>query len=70
MAEPIDYQATSDMLEELQELIEIHERNSTNLSLCGGLHSLLQYMLKHPDKAVRRIACATFSQVVQNDPEV
>lgn len=24
-------------LDELQELIEIHERNSTNLALCGGL---------------------------------
>jgi superfamily I DNA/RNA helicase len=41
--------ALHDMLDELQSLIELHERNSLNLALTGGLESLTKYLFKHPD---------------------
>ena len=43
-------------LEDLQDIIEIHERNSTNLARCGGLASLITFQLKHPNDAVRALA--------------
>lgn len=58
------------LLEECQELIEIHERNCLNLSLLGGLEAILQYMLHHPDTEARMVACQTYNQVVQNNPQV
>ena len=59
-----------DLLEECQELIEIHERNCLNLCLLGGLESLMKYITSHPDAEARIIACQTFNQVVQNNEEV
>ena len=55
------------LLEECQELIEIHERNCLNLCLLGGLESLLKFIHSHPDNEARIIACQTFNQVVQNN---
>jgi len=67
--EAAEYPKTLDLLDECQELIEIHERNNLNLAILGGLNSVIQYILKHPDGEVRKIACNTFSQVVQNNAE-
>ena len=44
-------------LDGLQELIELHERNSLNLAICGGLETVLKFMLQHPDAETRIIAC-------------
>jgi len=43
-------------MEDLEEIIEIHERNSTNLARSGGLASLITYQLKHPNAQVRVMA--------------
>lgn len=59
-----------DKMDQVQELIELHERNNLNLALMGGLHSVLEYMQRHPNKDVRKMACNTFTQVVQNNLEV
>lgn len=53
-----------DKLDQVQELIELHERNNLNLAVMGGLDSLMKYMEQHPDNAVRKMACITFTQVV------
>jgi len=60
----VNYDATVDLLEELHEISELHERNNLNLALCGGLYSVLMFILKHPDAVVRRVACGVFSAVV------
>jgi len=59
-----------DKMDQVQELVELHERNNLNLALMGGLESVMCYMQKHPEKAVRKMACNTFTQVVQNNMEV
>jgi len=55
-------------LDELEELIEIHPRNSLNLCLCGGMETLLNIMLENPIEEARRLGCSVFSQAVQNKP--
>jgi len=45
------------MLDDLQNLIELHERNSLNLAITGGLKSLMSYIFSHPDSEARVIAC-------------
>jgi len=67
--ETLEYKKTLDLLDECQELVEMHERNNLNLAILGGLNSIIQYILRHPDDEVRKIACNTFSQVVQNNAE-
>ena len=49
--------ALYEMLDKLDELIDIHERNSLNMAICGGLQSLLTYCLTHPDKEARKLCC-------------
>ena len=56
-----DYAKTLELLDECQELVETHERNNLNLAILGGLNSIIQYILGHPDGEVRKIACNTFS---------
>lgn len=46
-----------DRLDELMSLIELHERNSLNMALCGGLQSLITFILKHPDDEARILSC-------------
>jgi hypothetical protein len=58
------------MIDELQALVESHERISLNLALMGGLKSLLTYVFDHPDGEARKLACSTFSQVVSNNPQL
>ena len=53
-----------DRLDELMTLIELHERNSLNMALCGGLQSLITFVLKHPDDEARILSCQTFNQMV------
>ena len=59
-----------DKMDEVQELIELHERNNLNLAVMGGLDSVMKYIEKHPEPDVRKMACNTFSQVVQNNFEL
>jgi hypothetical protein len=65
-----DFTKTQEMMEQLMDLCELHERNNLNLCLCGGLNSVVQFILKHPDPETRVISCQLFSSVVQNNPEV
>jgi len=57
----MEYTKTLDLLDECQELVEVHERNNLNLAILGGLNSIIQYIMGHPDGEVRKIACNTFS---------
>jgi hypothetical protein len=36
-----DYAKTLELLDECQELVEIHERNNLNLAILGGLNSII-----------------------------
>jgi hypothetical protein len=51
-------------MDRLMELCELHERNNLNICLCGGLQTVIQFILKHPDAETRRISCLLFSAVV------
>ena len=46
-----------DKLEELQNVIEIHERNSLNLARLGGIALLLNICMNHPSDEARSQAC-------------
>lgn len=39
--ETLQYTKTLELLDECQELIEIHERNNLNLAILGGLNSVI-----------------------------
>lgn len=68
--EGFKHQGMVDVLDQVSELVEIHERNNYNLAMMGGLHSTLEIILKHPQGDVRKMACTLFSGVVQNNLEV
>ena len=59
-----------EMLEELMEIIELHERNSLNMVKCGGFETLLKFMITHPDAEARKLSCQIFSCIVQNQHDV
>lgn len=59
-----------DILEELQELVELHPRNNLNLCLSGGMQEVLALILSHPDATVRKQACRIFSAVNSNNSAV
>jgi len=46
------------------EICELHERQNLNLALCGGLNTVIQFILKHPNSEVRKISCNLLSAVV------
>lgn len=58
------------MLEELQELVELHPRNNHNLCLSGGMTEIITMIFTHADKSIRRSACSIFSTAAQNNDEV
>ena len=68
--EQSDGEALLSSLEELQELIEVHEANSHNLAVSGGLGSLLKLIMCHEEARVRMLCCQIFNQVVQNNTKV
>lgn len=68
--ENVNFDPVLDRLDELSELVELHERNNMNLALCGGLQSVIEFILKHPDNEVRSSSCHLFSACVQNHPEI
>lgn len=47
----------SEMLEEVQDLVELHPRNNFNLCRAGGLTEIIALILGHPDSKVRQLAC-------------
>merc|ERR1719158_385157 len=42
----------TDLLEELQELVELHPRNNLNLCMTGGMQEILATILGYPDLGV------------------
>lgn len=62
--DPSDYGATQEIMDKLMELCELHERNNLNICLCGGLKTVIEFILNHPDAETRRIACHLMSAVV------
>lgn len=46
-----------DRLDQLSEIVELHERNNLNLFLTGGLQALLQMAYEHPESEVRQESC-------------
>ena len=63
-ADGSDYGEVADLIDQLQEICEMHERCNMNLALGGGLGIVLQFILRHPDAEVRKICCSLFSAVV------
>ena len=68
--EEIEPATLVDMIEEVQDLVELHPRNNLNMCLCGGMETIIQIILNNPSKEVRRTACGVFSAVVQNNTKV
>mmetsp|Transcript_17569 Transcript_17569/g.29656 ORF Transcript_17569/g.29656 Transcript_17569/m.29656 type:complete len:183 (-) Transcript_17569:764-1312(-) len=66
----VNFDAVVEKIDQLMELAELHERNNLNLALCGGLQTVLSFVLTHPDPEVRVISCHLFSACVQNNPEL
>ena len=62
--DPSDFSKTQELMDKLSELCELHERNNLNICLYGGLSTVLQFILKHPDSETRKISCQLFSAVV------
>lgn len=58
------------LLEELQDLCELHPRNNFNFCLFGGMHELMSLIFSHPIEKVRRLACSIFAAITQNNSEV
>lgn len=58
------------MLEDLQVMIETHERNSLNFCMMGAMEALLTFITSHPNSEARKLAANTFTQMVQNNPKV
>lgn len=65
-----DKEELLELLEELQELIDIHPRNSLNLDKIGGFKILMDVMFNNEHAAVRRLAMMVFGLVVQNNNEM
>ncbi len=49
---PLSKEKTLDLLDELLELVEVHVRNNLNLCICGGMQTLLGFVLNRSDKEV------------------
>lgn len=60
----------TEMLDELQELVELHPRNNHNLCLCGGMQEILAMIFSHPDAGVRKLACSIFTAANSNNVDV
>jgi hypothetical protein len=60
----------SELIDELQELVELHPRNNINLCLTGGMQEIVAIILGYPDKNVRQQACTLFGAAAQNNKEV
>jgi len=58
------------LLEELQEIAELHPRNNINVCLMGGMQEILSLIFSHDSQRVRKIACSILSAIVQNNREV
>lgn len=59
-----------DLLEELQELVELHPRNNHNLCLSGGMTEILAMIFSHPSPDVKKRACSIFTTASSNNSEV
>lgn len=66
---PTDDQLVS-LLEEMEDLAELHPRNNLNVCLMGGMSELLFLCFKHPSERVRRQTCVVFTAIVSNNIEV
>merc|ERR1712110_679136 len=53
------------LIEELQDIVELHPRNNLNLCMSGGMHELLSLALAHPSEGVRKSVCFLISSVSQ-----
>ena len=57
-------------LEDLQDLIDAHQRNSLNFDLLGGFKVLVDVMFNNSHEEVRASSLITFSLIVQNNIEL
>lgn len=58
------------LLEDVEELIEMHPRNSLNICICGGMQTMFDIVFNNTNGDSRRLACAIISYCTQNNPEV
>jgi len=59
-----------DMLDELQELVELHPRNNLNLCISGGMHELFALIIQHKNEKVRKLACLVIAAACSNNSQV
>ena len=58
------------LVEECQDLVELHPRNNLNLCLMGGLTEILCMIFSHENETVRKAACRVLTTVCSNNPDV
>jgi hypothetical protein len=70
LVEKIQTEPLLELLDELQDLVEMHPRSNHNFCLFGGMHELLSLIISHPNEKVRKASCSIFSSICQNNDEV
>lgn len=60
----------NELLEELVDNVELHERNNLNLCIMGGMFEVLAIAFSYPDEEVRRNALTIVSTACQNHLQV
>ena len=66
----LDHDKINDMLEELLDLVELHERNNLNMCIYGGMIELLSLGLSYPNDEVRRSALQLITSANTNNLQV
>jgi hypothetical protein len=68
--EDMDHNNMNELLEELVDNVELHERNNLNLCIMGGMFEVLAIAFSYPDEEVRRNALTIVSTACQNHLQV
>lgn len=58
------------LLDEILELLELHQRNHLNVCLCGGMETIIDVLFNSKEEDARREACGILSFCVSNNPDV
>lgn len=58
------------MFEELQELLELSAQNNINLCRMGGMSTLLELLIAHPNDGIRQKIGLMFNAISSNNKKV
>jgi len=65
--EDLDHENMKELLEELLDHVELHERNNLNLCIMGGMFEVLAIAFSYPNEEVRRNALSIITSACQNN---